>query len=177
MCIILITAHSNYLEDIGYYVSPRWHEVLSFSQLTEQYLCQRWAEIWTPVKSEQACHYHSRGKQRSRSLPGWRHWEQTGGYICFGRLKLLWACSPSQNQVSLDLTWAVSQMFLWTLTFFFIFNSPCCFNYISQCWEHHTRSSMFQYYLWEDFSSATSNCLTKKSSLVRVKPELRCVIT
>lgn len=25
MCIILITAHNNYLEAIGYYVSPRCH--------------------------------------------------------------------------------------------------------------------------------------------------------
>lgn len=30
---------------------------------------------------------------------------------------------------------------------FFFFNSPCCFNYISQCWEHHSSSSVFQYYL------------------------------
>lgn len=146
MCIILITAHNNYLDGIGYYVSPRCHLTPFLLTINRIIIVSKAGRDMNPSEILAGMSLSQQGKAKEQ-VPPWVKASGTNGW-----LYLFWQAEavvspesqPKPSELGVDLS-CFSNVFV--NSHFFFFNSPCCFNYISQCWEHHTRSSMFRDYL------------------------------
>lgn len=151
MYIILITEGNSYLEAVGCFVSLRCH-LSPFLLTINKIIISKAGYDMNPnqILTGMSLSWQGKAKGAGLSMGATIGKKWVVVFLLAGR-----SCSEPKDPAKAE--WALSWLKLFIKCFCeHLLFVPYCFNYASRCRERHTRTTLFQAYLWKDFSSANS---------------------